>query len=82
MPIEISETACYVGTNRGLYLIKGNKVVRCKIKDRSFGDNITDMSGDGKRIWVAGKRVLLYLETCPVYPTDLSAIPKGTCFIG
>lgn len=37
--LKISETACYVGTNRGLYLIKGNKVVRCKIKDRSFGDN-------------------------------------------
>lgn len=54
--LKISETACYVGTNRGLYLIKGNKVVRCKIKDRSFGDNITDMSGDGKRIWVAGKK--------------------------
>lgn len=54
--LKISESTYYVGTNKGLYLINGNKAIRCKIQDNSFGENIIDMYGDGKRIWVAGRK--------------------------
>lgn len=69
--LRVSESAYYVGTNKGLYLIDGDKAVRCRIRDGNFGDNITDVSGDGKRIWVAGKKGIAVFKI-------MSCVSEGT----